>query len=243
MELAEIARMEQQEQNYWWHVGRRLVLHKVLASHIKPEGKLNILDIGCGTGINFWWLKEWGKVTGLDNSPEAIEYCREKYAYDALVLSDASKLPEGQFDLITAFDILEHIQDDTAVLTEWRRSLRRGGLILLTVPAHQWLFNKHDEVLHHRRRYSAVELRRKIESAGLTVRFISPFFFFVFPVFVVVRIVMGRRPRTTYETASAATHTEGILVWLSSLEAALMRRRIGLPVGTSILVVAEGHDI
>lgn len=245
MELAEIARMEQQEQNYWWHVGRRLVLRRVLAAFVKSNGSLNILDIGCGTGINFWWLKGWGRVIGLDSSPEAIDYCRNKHAYDTLVLSDASQLDEiprlrsGQgFDLITAFDVLEHIQDDTAVLAEWFTGLKERGYLFLTVPAYQWLFSAHDKALHHFRRYSAIELKQKLESAGFRIEFISPFFFFTFPVVVLVRLLTKKQPaQTSYVPTAAGVDTA--LVGLSRIEAAILVHGGKLPWGSSILVLAQ----
>jgi len=238
MELAEIARMEQQEEHYWWHIGRRLVLRSVLSAHLKPMGNLDVLDIGCGTGINYRWLKSWGEVTGLDSSREAIKYCKNKRAYDELVLSDASKLPEDKFDIITAFDVLEHIQDDTAVLTEWFEGLKGGGYLFLTVPAYQWMFSAHDKALHHFRRYSATGLRRKLRATGFEVKFLSPFFFFTFPVVMLVRLLSRHKtPKTSYVGTSSMVDT--ILVDLSKLEAAGLSKGIGLPWGSSLLVLAQ----
>lgn len=237
MELAEIARMEQQEEYYWWHIGRRLVLRSVLSAHLKPLGNLDVLDIGCGTGINYRWFKDWGKVTGLDSSREAIEYCRNHRAYDELVVSDASQLPENKFDIITAFDVLEHVQDDAAVLTKWFEGLKSGGHLFLTVPAYQWMFSAHDKALHHFRRYSAIGLRRKLRAAGFEVKFLSPFFFFTFPVVMLVRLLSRRKtPKTSYVETSSVVDT--ILVELSRFEAAGLSKGIGLPWGSSIVAIA-----
>ncbi|RLC37543.1 hypothetical protein DRH29_01595 [candidate division Kazan bacterium] len=239
MELAEYTRMERYEKNYWWHIGRRYILGQILTKFVTPTGKLNVLDLGCGTGINFSWLKKWGVVTGLDNEPNALSYCRQKSAYHRLIQDDATRPSSEKYDLITAFDLLEHMEDDRLALRRWHSNLTPSGYLLLTVPAHQWLFGAHDKALHHKRRYSSFELSQKIRAAGFKIKFLSPFFFFVFPVFVVIRLVKKyAKPETTYETVSDAIHLNGFLVWLSKLEAYLLTSGIGLPWGSSILVVA-----
>ncbi len=240
MELSEYGRMEQEEQNYWWHIGRREVLQKVLGKHIPQGQNLDILDVGCGTGINYNWLKNWGRVTGLDTSAEALDYCRNKHVYDELIQTDGTNLSfDSQFDLLTAFDVLEHIQDDISALRNWYTTLKPNGYVFITVPAYQWMWTGHDKALHHQRRYNPADLKRKLEQVGFKVVLLSPFFFFVFPVFVAVRFIMGRKEKTTYETASEATHTSGILVWLSKIEAWWLSHNWRLPWGSSLVVLAQ----
>ncbi|MFA5009623.1 MAG: class I SAM-dependent methyltransferase [Patescibacteria group bacterium] len=239
MELSEYAQMERQEQHYWWHVGRREVLHRVLAVQLPPMGKLEVLDIGCGTGINYIWLKQWGRVIGLDPSPEALAYCREHHAYDELVQADGTNLPfRGQFDLITAFDVLEHTVDDINALQNWHIALKPNGYVFITVPAYQWLFSAHDQALHHRRRYSSRELRDKLEQAGFKIKFISPFFWFTFPIVMLVRLFTKQaKPKTSYvDTPSLLGR---YLIGLSGAEAKFLAEGNQLPWGSSILIFAE----
>jgi len=243
MDLVEIARMETQEQNYWWHVGRRKVLSKVLSAQLPPSGNLEILDVGCGTGINYDWLKQWGRVTGLDTSPEALAYCRKKQVYDDLLQIDGTSLPfSRQFDLLTAFDVLEHIPDDRVALQSWHTALKPNGYVFVTVPAYQWLFSAHDKALHHQRRYSARELKQKFERAGFRVRFISPFFFFTFPAVVAVRLLTKTAsPKTSYvQTPSTASK---FLVNLSQSEAKFLAHGDQLPWGSSLLVLAQKEPV
>lgn len=239
MELSEYGRMEQEEQNYWWHIGRREVLQKVLGKHIPQGQNLDILDMGCGTGINYGWLKNWGRVMGLDTSVEALEYCRNKHVYDELVQTDGTNLSfDSQFDLLTAFDVLEHIQDDVSALRNWYTTLKTNGYVFITVPAYQWLFSAHDKALHHHRRYSAKELKQKFEQAGFNIKFISPFFWFTFPMVVLVRLLTKKsKPKTSYvETPGALGR---FLISLSKSEANFLARGDSLPWGSSILVIAQ----
>jgi len=239
MELSEYAQMERQEQDYWWHVGRRAVLTTVLSAQLPPTGKLVVLDVGCGTGINYSWLKQWGKVTGLDTSPEALQYCRDKHVYDELVQTDGIHLPlQHQFDMVTAFDVLEHIPDDLGALQNWFFALKPNGYIVITVPAYQWLFSAHDKALHHQRRYSSRELKNKFEQAGFTIKFISPFFFFTFPIVVLVRLFTKKsKPKTSYVATSSGLSK--FLINLSGSEAKFLARGDQLPWGSSILVLAQ----
>ncbi len=239
MELAEYGQMEKQERNYWWHIGRREVLQKVLARHLPAGGQLEILDIGCGTGINYWWLKKWGRVTGVDPSPEALAFCRQQHAYDELIQIDGTDLGiSGQSDLAVAFDVLEHIEDDRSALRSWRQALKPGGILMLTVPAYQWLWSAHDKALHHFRRYSVGELRIKLREAGFRVQFISPFFFFAFPVVMLVRLLTkGAPPKTSYVATSSLA--DKLLIGLSRLEANYLSKGKKFPWGSSIVVVAR----
>lgn len=239
MELSEYAQMERQEQNYWWHIGRREVLKQVLSAQLPPTGHLEVLDVGCGTGINFSWLKQWGRVVGLDPSPEALQFCRQHQAYHDLIQGDGAALPfQSQFDLITAFDVLEHIPDDLGALQSWYAALNPNGYVFITVPAYQWLFSAHDKALHHQRRYSAKELAYKFEKTGFKIKFISPFFFFTFPMVMLVRLfTKTAQPKTSYvETSSSLSK---YLINLSKSEASFLAHGDQLPWGSSILVVAQ----
>jgi len=243
MDLVEIARMETQEQNYWWHIGRRAVLRSVLQRWLRPDQQLQILDVGCGTGINYDWLKQWGRVVGLDTSSEALDYCRTKYVYDELVQTDGTNLPfYERFDLITAFDVLEHIPNDLSALNSWYRALKTGGYIFMTVPAYQWLFSAHDKALHHQRRYSVRELKQKFERAGFRVQFISPFFFFTFPALAAVRLLTKAAPPKTSYVATPSLISR-FLISLSKSEANFLAHGDQLPWGSSLLVLAQKEPV
>lgn len=237
MEQIEYQRMAEHETTYWWHVGRRLVITEVIKKIKFLDSQTRIVDIGCGTGANYPLLKIFGLVTGVDRQAEAIAFCRQRQAYDDLWLGDALSIPLPPPNLITAFDVLEHINDDQLALNSWHQALTSGGAVVLTVPAFQFLFGAHDRVLHHVRRYSVLELRTKLGLAGFRNIYISYFFFFTFPLLVISRLLT--KQTNNYSTYQA---TPAIFAWLfiklSRLEAGLMAHGVKFPWGSSLIVLA-----
>lgn len=160
------------EESHWWHIGRR----RIIASFVKEicdqvkDRRARILDVGCGTGANLMMLSEFGEAEGVDVSPDALTFCRER-GLQNVKLGAAESLPyeDHTFDLVTALDVVEHIDDDVAGLREMRRVLRPGGRVLLFVPTFMFLWGLQDDVSHHRRRYRMTELRQAATAAGLEV--------------------------------------------------------------------------
>lgn len=160
------------EESHWWYVGRR----KIIASFVKEicaqitDRRPRILDVGCGTGANLKMLSEFGDAEGVDISEDALDFCRAR-GLDNVRLGAAEDLPyeDGTFDLVTALDVVEHLDDDVGGLREMRRVLRPGGRVLIFVPTFMWLWGVQDEVSHHRRRYTLPELRRAMTEAGFEV--------------------------------------------------------------------------
>ena len=160
------------EQSHWWYTGRR----KILTSFVEDiccrvtDRRPRILDVGCGTGANLLMLSEFGDAEGVDVSEDALAFCRER-GLKNVKLGAAEKLPydDGTFDLVTALDVVEHLDDDLAGLREMRRVLRPGGRVLLFVPTFMFLWGLQDDVSNHRRRYRMPELQRVLEQAGFEV--------------------------------------------------------------------------
>jgi SAM-dependent methyltransferase len=170
MRVAELEKMYQLEDTYWWFVARRDLVGRLLARYLPSRGARRIADVGCGTGATLTLLRPFGRVVGMDVAPEAVGFCRHRGHRD-LVQGNAAELPLGDasFDVVTALDILEHLDDDAHAVAEISRILRPGGLLVFTAPAYRFLWSEHDEALDHRRRYVAGELRRLLEGAGLEV--------------------------------------------------------------------------
>ena len=131
------------EESHWWYLGRR----RIIASFVKQiceqvtDHRPRILDVGCGTGANVKMLSQFGDAEGVDISPDALQFCRER-GLDNIKLGAAEELPyeDGTFDLVTALDVVEHLDDDVGGLREMRRVLRPGGRVLLFVPTFMWLW-------------------------------------------------------------------------------------------------------
>src|ERR1051326_5314365 len=122
------------EETHWWYVGRRRIIQslveRICATLNKPNPR--ILDVGCGTGANLKMLAAYGKAEGVDISPQAVEFCGRR-GLDSVKLGAAEQLPyeDDSFELVTALDVIEHLDDDIAGLREIRRVLRRDGRVLL----------------------------------------------------------------------------------------------------------------
>lgn len=160
------------EESHWWYVGRRKIIQTFverICSTLQTS-KVRILDVGCGTGANLKMLGLYGDAEGVDVSQQAVEFCRRR-GLESVNHGAIEDLPyrDETFDLITALDVLEHLDDDGAGLREMRRVLRPQGTLLLFVPAFMFLWGVQDDVSNHRRRYRLPALRRLLEEAGFEV--------------------------------------------------------------------------
>ena len=158
-------------ESHWWHIGRR----RIIGSFVKEicekvtDRTPRILDVGCGTGGNLKLLSQFGKAEGVDISTDALAFCRERGLEVKAGAAEDLPYEAGTFDLVTALDVVEHLDDDVAGLREMRRVLRPGGRILIFVPTFMWLWGVQDDISHHRRRYRLPELRRAMVEAGFEV--------------------------------------------------------------------------
>lgn len=240
MDESEYHSMAEHEENYWWHKGRRKIIETVAKKFI-TESKNNIADIGCGTGGNFEILSKFGTVDGLDMSESALEYCRKRNVYNELVLAKANELPKNKYNIVTAFDVLEHLDGDTVILHKWAAAIKPHGFVLLTVPAYQWLFGPHDRALQHKRRYTQSELVSKIRSTGFTPIYSSYFFCFTFPILCVSRLLSklstSSKQGASYQETPRAL--ELFFLAFSNVESLLIKRGFRLPFGSSIVIIAK----
>ena len=222
MNPEEYERMHALETDYWWFVGRRALIARLLDATrpIIENDAPQLVDIGCGTGANLPMLREAvgpkGAVFGLDFSPLALQWARTEGGIEGgqihLSQGDALSLPlrDNCADIVTMLDVLEHLSDDGAALREVQRILKPGGALILSVPAYQHLWSAHDEALHHFRRYEKAGLNRVLKRAGFAVWRLS-FAMSVMPpvAWLWRRFVLpfaARRPR------DAARHSQGAIL-------------------------------
>jgi SAM-dependent methyltransferase len=190
-------------------------------------------------------LEPFGSAYGLDIATEALHFCKSR-GRDRLTQGMTTALPfeDRTFDLVTALDILEHVSDDISALKELGRVLRPMGRILITVPAYHFLWGRQDEIALHLRRYTAGELRTKVQAAGLVAKKLTYFNTLLFPVIAGVRLGRQLLPRSNdRELVSDFTMTRpgranDLLARIFSLESGLVNR-VALPFGVSILAMAS----
>jgi SAM-dependent methyltransferase len=241
----EIDAMEQVEDTYWWHVGRRQIISRIVRRFL-PTGNPTILDVGCGTGRNLKLLGEFGQAWGVDNSSASLEAARRFGLDGRLSCARATLLPfaDGTFDLVTALDVLEHLDDDAEGLAESWRVLAPGGVLLVAVPAYRFLWSEHDEFLGHRRRYVASELHAKVGNAGFDVLKRSYAITFAFPIILGFRLFRGLFPNVDRKRSVYVMLPEPLNAFFTRLvefEARLMDF-VSLPLGTSIFCVARKNE-
>lgn len=235
------------EDQHWWFVGRRRIFLSLLDREFESraaDGR-RALDVGCGTGTMLQHLSRYARVQGIDADPQAVAFCHERGLTDVRrVDSGALPFADGSFDLVTAFDVLEHVEDDAGLLREMYRVANPGGVLLVSVPAYRFLWGAQDEISHHHRRYLARELRQRVTAAGFQLERVSYFNTLLFPAIAALRL--GRRlvrRRGPQEVRSDFGLTppglvNRILARLFGMEAALLRR-MDLPVGVSVLALGR----
>jgi SAM-dependent methyltransferase len=238
--------MYEVEGSHWWFVGRRRILESFvvrICGDLKRElgvGRPRILDVGCGTGANLEMLGRFGEAHGVDVSTDALSFCRAR-GLENVRHGAAEKLPyeDGSFDLVTGLDVVEHLDDDVAGLSEMRRVLRPGGRALLFVPAFMFLWGVQDDVSHHRRRYTIPNLRRAVAAAGLEVERATYANITFFAPILLGRALMkvtGLRPASENNINVSALN--GVLGRVLGAESALLGR-MNFPFGVSALCVAR----
>ncbi|MCF3946430.1 class I SAM-dependent methyltransferase [Acidiphilium iwatense] len=202
-----------------------------------------ILEIGCGTGGNLPMLSDFGTVCGIEISEVARDLAIKKTggAFEIRAGTLPSAVPDfgRQFDLICLFDVLEHIDDDLGTLRAVACLVKPGGRLIISVPAYQWMWSRHDEFLHHHRRYSKIRLIDVVQSAGLRLDRATYFNMWLFPAAALVRSfdkLRGAQSATGTNIPPALINR--IMRTIFASERHLLERT-GLPFGLSLLCVAS----
>jgi SAM-dependent methyltransferase len=226
-----------EEQHFWFRARNRLICAE-LERDFPDAGSM--LEIGCGTGFVLQGVAECRpqlELTGTDLYPEGLDLARKRV--DArLEQMDARSIPyEEEFDVIGAFDVIEHIPEDGLALREMHNALRPGGGLLLTVPQHRWLWSDFDELSHHQRRYLRSELVGKVMAAGFTVRRVTSFVTLLLPAIALERL-WPRGERSLEEHLTVPPWMNRAFERVMALELALIRRGVSLPAGSSLLLSA-----
>jgi SAM-dependent methyltransferase len=240
MEVAEYEKMYKLEEGYWWWVGKREVV-KCILNRLNLNFT-NILDARCGTCLNSNCLKHYRSVIGLDFSKEAIKYCK-MHGNKNLIKANAEELPskESAFSLIIALDILEHL-DDNKVLKESYRVLKPNGYLIVRVPAFASLCCKHDGALHHKRRYSKVQLVALLSQNGFIVEKSRYCGFFLFLPFLIAKLIKKsvhiKNQGITTDVKELPNIVNALFILHLKIESFLILH-VNLPIGISLIRVGK----
>lgn len=229
--------------NFWFNSRNRLIVWAL--KHYFPNAE-NFLEIGCGTGFVLSELERALSqllLYGSDISTIGLKFAAKRLKKAKLFQMDAHQIPfEDEFDVMGAFDILEHIKNDQLVLSQMYQAVRKNGGIILTVPQHRFLWSHFDENACHRRRYSASELKFKVEQAGFEVIKMTSFVSLLLPLMLVSRLKQKRKPAREYDVMSELKLgglPNTLLEKALHLEHCLINLGISLPFGGSLFLIAN----
>jgi SAM-dependent methyltransferase len=231
-----------EEGSFWFRARNELILW---ALDRYAGGARSMLEIGAGTGFVLTAIHTAYpemRLVGTELFEEGLKHARRRLPDVELHQIDARELPyQAEFDVVGAFDVLEHIDDDRRVLREVYRALRVGGTALITVPQHPWMWSAADDYAHHVRRYRRRELRDKLAEAGLVVRRLTSFVSVLLPAMALSRLLQRghSRPYDPVAEHEQAARLRAPLEAVLRAERALIAAGVSLPAGGSLLAVAQ----
>lgn len=240
MERVLYEQMAELDEVHWWYVARRKVLQSLIERRVRPPAGARILEVGCGTGHNFKMLERFGRVDAIEVDSEARGIAEKRLGRKiaSARLPALRGIEREAYDLVAALDVVEHIDNDRATIEALASCLKSGGKLLVTVPAHQWMWSRHDELNHHKRRYSKRALARLIEESPLRLETIGYFNSILFPLAAAARLASKTRGKGGGEESLPPRPVNYLFERLFAAE----RRLVGavpLPPGLSLFAVAS----
>ena len=229
------------QKKHWWFITKKKIVLDMIDRYLTKKDNIRILDIGCGSGLMLNALEEKGQTYGLDMSNDAIRFSKEIFTGEVRkgLLPDEISYEENFFDLITALDVIEHVDRDVDALEVIHSRLATGGKAVITVPAYMFLWTSFDVANEHKRRYTLKELNVKLIQAGFSVEKISYYNTLLFPPVLVVRMLnnlLNRDGSSDVDMPSKLINF--ILMKIFGFEKYILRF-VNFPFGVSILAVVR----
>lgn len=238
--FAELAALE--SRNFWFRARNRLILWTL--QRYAPAFS-DFLEVGCGTGYVLQGVAAafpGARICGTEAQTEGLQFAARRVPRAVFLQMDARHMPfDNEFDVIGAFDVIEHIAEDETVLALMHRALHPGGSLLLTVPQHPFLWSEYDVRAHHVRRYTGGELRQKLARAGFDIVKMTSFVSVLLPLMMLSRLTR-RTDAADYDPLAElriGAVTNALLKGALDAERLLIRAGLSLPFGGSLLAVAR----
>ena len=243
MDKSEYLRMYHLETNFWWYK----VLHE-LVDHMlqknKPEGGISILDAGCGTGRMMEICQKYGTVTGIDYSPDAVYYAKKR-GLKNIEIGDLNNyhFENNSYDVVVCLDVLYHsaIENDLSVVEKFYHTLKEDGILIINLPAFEYLKRSHDIVVHTKKRYRKKAFENDLKAIGFTIlksSYRMPLLYFI--------ILIAKLFRPKSKSTESESDLKALPDWLNTLllnygrlENWCLKQGFGFPVGSSLFVVAK----
>ena len=241
---------EAEEKNFWF-ISRNKVLQFLIGKYLGSAEPKTVLEIGCGTGYVLKGIRDRFRnyrLTGAEIYLKGIVFAQKRLPDVEFIQLNATAIPFREaFNAVGAFDVLEHIEEDSAVMGNVYQALKPGGLFLVTVPQYMSMWSVLDDMAHHKRRYTRREMVDKLRRSGFEIVYVTSFVFALFPLMVVSRLLKRKKPVEALSQSNFAALSELKLPsWLNILFSGIMKLdefliRLGfsLPFGGSLVVVAK----
>lgn len=232
----------------FWVRSRNRLFKSIVQDHLVAIGKTKFLEIGCGIGgfIQQIVENENLEITGSEIYLKGLLYAKKNLPNVDFIQFDVTQGVVGEeFDIIAAFDVIEHIENDVAAILNIYKMLRRGGSLIVTVPQHMFLWSKLDEIVKHKRRYSRREMVTKLQKNGFDISYCTSFLFVLFPLMLISRMFDKGRDQSQSDEVALEKRVKfsNALNWifdrLMRIDETLIRLGISLPFGGTLLVVAR----
>lgn len=229
------------QKQHWWFVTKKAIVLDTINRRLRKPGNTKILDIGCGSGLMLNALEDVGETFGMDMSTDAINFSKEIFSGKVESGSLPDRIPYGGtfFDIITALDVIEHVERDVDALKALRTRLVPGGKAVITVPAYMFLWSTFDDLNEHKRRYTLSELNTKLIQAGFIVERITYFNTLLFPAVYVVRMLNNILRRDGSSDVDMPSMPVNLLLRIIFGTEKYLLRCFTLPFGVSILAIVK----
>ncbi len=242
MELAEYKNIFDNEKSHFYYVGTHNAVLKFLNIYLSKKSGNTILDAGCGTGALMKKLNKFGEIWGIDASSEALKFAKQNKVRN-IKKASVENIPfkDDLFDAVVSIDVLYHkaVKNDVRALSEFRRVLKPGGLLIVKSPAHNWLRGSHDEIIHTVRRYNKNELQERLKKVKFNTIKMSYINLFFLPFAVVKRIsesLFNHKPESDVKPVPKIINF--LLIAVYGLEVEILTKT-SLPFGLSLFAIAR----
>jgi 2-polyprenyl-3-methyl-5-hydroxy-6-metoxy-1,4-benzoquinol methylase len=227
------------QKSHWWFRGKKDIVLDVI-DQLKLSSGMNILDVGCGSGLMLSDLAKIGHVSGMDASLDGLAFCKEIFNGPLELCHLPENIPykDRSFDLITMLDVLEHIEDDLGALSSIKNLLTKNGILILTVPANMNLWSHFDVLNHHKRRYESKQLSKLAVKSGFEVIKISYYNSFLYPLILLKRKLNNLNKNISDDLNIPSTILNYILFNIFKFEKYILRR-MTFSFGVSLILIAR----
>lgn len=236
------------ERQHWWFVAREKIISNYIQKLVKDNNlnssDLKILNVGCGPGRSSQYLSQFGQVVSIEYDKYCCEFASEKTGLE-IINGSITELPfeDKRFDLVCAFDVIEHVEDDQLAVQEMKRVAKNNGILFITVPTFMSLWSHHDVINHHFRRYKLNQIEKLFENQNNGKKIFTSYFnFFLFPPIYMIRTISNwlksgkNRPGSgsDFETFKPG-FLNNVLFKIMYLESKFITNNMKLPFGVSLL--------